>query len=123
MDPHKNAKDRVTFLSQFNWSNSVLTREQRSMVEALLVEFSDIFAKHRFDVGYNTEMKIKLTPEHELPLYTQGPPTPIHLRDEMLIELALRHYYGLITTLSQSKNSSPLFAHRKPSGRILIDLR
>ena len=35
------------------------------------------------------------------------------------------HYYGLITTLSQSKYSSPLFAHRKESGklRILIDLR
>ena len=35
------------------------------------------------------------------------------------------HYYGLITTLSQSKYSSPLFAYRKESGklRILIDLR
>ena len=34
-------------------------------------------------------------------------------------------YYGLITTLSHSKYSSPLFAHRKPSGklRMLIDLR
>ena len=35
------------------------------------------------------------------------------------------HYYGLITTLSHSKYSSPLFAHRKSSGklRMLIDLR
>ena len=72
-----------------------------------------------------TQLKIKLTPEHDLPVYVQGPPTPIHLRDELHVELALMHYYGIITTLSQSKYSSPLFAHRKESGklRILIDLR
>ena len=35
------------------------------------------------------------------------------------------HYFDLITTLSHSKYSSPLFAHRKESGRLrlLIDLR
>ena len=35
------------------------------------------------------------------------------------------HYYGIITTLSQSRYSSLLFAHRKESGklRMLIDLR
>ena len=94
-------------------------------VEELLVEFSDIFAKHRFDVGFNTELKIKLTPEHELPVYVQSPQTPIHLRDELLVELALMHYYNSITTLSHSKYSSPIFAQRKESGRlrILIDLR
>ena len=94
-------------------------------VEKLLVEFSDIFAKHRFDVGFNTELKIKLTPEHELPVYVQSPQMPIHLRDELLVELALMHYYNLITTLSHSKYSSPIFAQRKESGRlrILIDLR
>ena len=35
------------------------------------------------------------------------------------------HYYGLITTLSQSRCSSPLFAQRKNSGRLrlLVDSR
>ena len=103
----------------------MLTQEQRSKVEDLLVEFSDICAKHRFDVGYHSDLQIKLKPEHTRPLYTQGPPTPIHLRQELTVELALMHYYGLITTLSHSKYSSPLFAHRKPSGKLrkLIDLR
>ena len=89
------------------------------------MEFSDIFAKHRFDVGFNTELKIKLTSEHELPVYGQSSQTPIYLRDELLVELALKHYYNLITTLSHSKYSSPIFAQRKESGRlqILIDLR
>ena len=94
-------------------------------MEHLLIEFSDILAKHRFDVGYNSNLKIKLSPEHQRPLYTQGPPTTNHLRKELTVELALMHYFGLITTLSHSKYSSPLFAHRKPSGklRMLIDHR
>ena len=83
-----------------------------------------MFAKHGFDVGYNTE-KIKLTPERPLPVYVQGPPAPFHLRDEFLIELAWLQYLNIITTLSHSKNSCVIFVHRKPFGklRILIDLR
>ena len=48
-----------------------------------------------------------------------------HLRNEVQVELAVMHYYGLITTLSQSRYSSPLFAQRNNSARrrLLIDLR
>ena len=47
------------------------------------------------------------------------------MRDELIVELALMHYYNLITTLPHSKYCSPVFAQRKSSGRlrILIDLR
>ena len=69
IDPKIDKCHRPTFLQKFKWDNSILTDSQRSEVEELLVEFSDIFAKHRFDVGYNTELKIKLTPEHDLPVY------------------------------------------------------
>ena len=50
---------------------------------------------------------------------------PIHLRDEMIFDLAHLQVYGIITTLTNSKNISPVFAQRKPSGklRILHDLR
>ena len=118
-------EDRLTFMESFKWENSVLTEDQRSKVEDLLVDFSDIFAKHRFNVGYNSDLKLKLKTENTRPLYTQGPRTPMHLRHELTVDIALMHYYGLITTLSHSKYSSPLFAHQKPSGklRMLIDLR
>ena len=94
-------------------------------MQSLLIEHSDIFAKHCFNVGFNTELKVKLTPAHDLPVYVQSPPTPIQLRDEILVELALMQYYGIVTLLPDSKYSSPIFAQRKPSGkfRILIDLR
>ena len=94
-------------------------------MQELIVEYNDIFAKHRFDVGYNTELRVKLTPAHDLPVYIQSQPTPIHLRDEILVELALMQYYGIVTLLPNSKYSIPIFAQRKSSGklRILIDLR
>ena len=102
-----------------------MTEDQKAQVDDLLIGYCDIFAEHRFDIGYNSELKIKLTPEHQQPLYTQGPPTPIHFRSELTVELALMPYFGLITTLPHSKYSSILFAYRKPSGklRMLIDLR
>ena len=112
-------------MSNFQRENSLLTKDQRSKNEHLLIEYADIFAKHGFDVGYNSDLKIKLTPEHQRPLHTQGPPTLIQLRNELTVELALMHYFGLIKTLSHSKYSSQLFAYRKPSGkmRMLIHLQ
>ena len=91
----------------------------------LLLKNHNMLAKHRFDVGYNTELKIKLTPVHPLPVYLQGPPAPIQLRFEILVELALLQYFNIVTTLSHSKNSSPIFLHRKSPGkfRFLIDFR
>ena len=96
IDPKVNEVHKQTFLANFKWEKSVLSNDQKVEVQNLLTEFSDIFAKHRFDVGYNTELKIKLTPEHNSPVYVQSPQTPIHLRNELIVELALMHYYGLM---------------------------
>ena len=48
--------DRQQFPEQFNWNNSSLDTEQITQTQELLLEYFDIFAKHRFDVGYNTEL-------------------------------------------------------------------
>ena len=64
-------------------------------------------------------------PDHDEFMKTQGSPTPIPYRDEVLVELDLLQYWGVITTLTSSKYYSPIFAVRKPSGklRLLVDLR
>ena len=125
MDPRNNEADKLEFLKKISWDTCLLNADQKRQLKEFLVEYHDVFAKHRFDVGYNTELKIKLTPEHPLRVYVQGPPAPIQLRDEILVELALLQYFNIITTLSHSKYSSPIFVHRKSSGklRILTDLR
>ena len=96
LNPQSNEKDEETFLKQFDWSKSSLNAGQIDEMQHLLIEYYDIFATHCFDVGYNTELKVKLTPAHDLPVYLQSPPTPIHLRDEILVELALMQYYGIV---------------------------
>ena len=89
------------------------------------MQYHDIFARHRFYTGTNRELKVKLTPNDDRPAYSQSLPTPINLKDDITVELALLHRYGIITTLPFSKNASPIFAQRKPKGlfRLLVDLR
>ena len=50
---------------------------------------------------------------------------PIHLKEDLIVELALMHKYGIITVLPFSKYTSPVFAQMKPKGklRLLVDLR
>ena len=62
IDSPRSVKDRETFLRQFDWEKSVLTDNQKSKVQTLLIEFSDVFVKYQFDVAYSTELSINLRP-------------------------------------------------------------
>ena len=77
------------------------------------------------DIGTNTEFKVRLTPKDDKAVYSQSLPMPIHLKEDLIVELALMHKYGIITMLPFSKHTSPIFAQRKPNGklRLLVDLR
>ena len=125
LDPSQSDEQRINSLENFTWDESFLTPSQRLQVEELLVKYNSIFARHRFDIGMNTDFKVKLTPEQKEPVYSQSLPTPTNLKDDLLVELALMQEYGTITTFPHSKYSSPIFAQRKPYGkmRILVDLR
>ena len=98
---------------------------EKQAIEDILVEYHDIFARHRMDIGMNTEFKVKLTPKDDKADYSQNLPMPIHLKEDLIVELALMHKYGIITVLPFSKYASPIFAQRKPNGklRLLVDLR
>ena len=123
---HKRAQKHET-----NFSNDLIGRihflrkRKKQAIEDILVEYHDIFARHRMDIGMNTEFKVKLTPKDEKAVYSQSLPMPIHLKEDLTVELALMHKYGIITVLPFSKCASPIFAQRKPNGklRLLVDLR
>ena len=68
---------------------------------------------------------MKLTPKADKAVYSQNLSMPIHLKEDLFVELALMHKYGIITVLPFSKYASPTFAQRKPNGnlRLLVDLR
>ena len=98
---------------------------EKQAIEDILVEYHDIFARHRMDIGMNTEFKVKLTPKNDKAVHSQSLPMPIHLKEDLIVELAPMYKYGIITVLPFSKYASPIFAQRKPNGklRLLVDLR
>ena len=125
LNPQDNTESRKQFLAHFDWTDSTLNPAEITQIEELLVEFHDIFARHRFDIGMNEDFKVKLTPKDDSPAYSQSLPTPINLKEDILVELAMLHRYGIITTLPFSKYASPIFAQKKPNGKLplLVDLR
>ena len=62
LNPLENTDSRYQFLSKFDWTDSTLQPNAKQAVENLPVEFHDIFARHRFDIGIKTEFKVQLTP-------------------------------------------------------------
>ena len=73
----------------------------------------------------NTEFKVKLTPKDNRTVYNQNLTMPIHLKEDLTVELALIYKYGIITVLPFSKYASPIFTQRKPNGKLHlpVDLR
>ena len=125
LNPKDNTESRTEFLERFDWTDTLLTETEKQAVEDILVENHDIFARHRMDIGMNTEFKVKLTPKDEKAVYSQSLPMPIHLKEDLIVELALMHKYGIITVLPFSKYASPIFAQRKPNEKLrrLVDVR
>ena len=90
-----------------------------------MVDYHDVFARHRMDIGMNTEFKVELIPKDDKAVYSQSLQMPIQLKEDLVVELALMFKNGIITVLLFSIYASPIFAQRKPNGnsRLLVDLR
>ena len=125
LNPQESTKSRKKFLKRFDWTDTLLTETEKQTIEDILVDYHDIFARHRMDIGMNTEFKVKLSPKDDKAFYSQSLPLPIHSKEDLIVDLALMHNYGIITVLTFSKYASPIFAQRKPNGklRLLVDLR
>ena len=95
LNPQDNEESRKSFLSNFDWTDTTLKTDERKQIEEILLEFHDIFARHRFDIGTNREFKVKLTPNDGRPACSQILPTPINLKNDITVELALLHKYGI----------------------------
>ena len=125
LNPQESRKSQNKFLKRFVWTDTFLTEMENQAIEDILVDYYDISARHRMDIGMNTEFNVKLTSKDDKVVYSQSLPMPIHLKEDLIVEVALMHKYGLITVLPSSKYASPIFAQRKPKGklRLLVDLR
>ena len=116
LNPTNSNEDREAFLKNFNWDDTQLSEDDQKDIEEIFIKFNDVFARHRLDIGINHDFKIELTPKTDEPVYSQGLPFPINLKEDLTVEPALMHYFGILTTLPFSKYASPIFAQRKPNG-------
>ena len=129
LNPKDDVEARMKFLKRFDWTDTLLIDTEKHAVENILVEYHDILARHRMDIGMNTEFKVRLTPKNDKAVYNQNLPMLIDLKEDLIVELALMHKWGIITVLPFSKYASPIFAQRRPNGklrgkrRLLVDLR
>ena len=125
LNPKDDSESRIEILKRFDWTDTLLTETKKQAVEDILLDYQDIFARPRMDIGVNTDFKAKLTSNDDKAVYSQSLPMPIHLKGELIVELALMHKYGIITLSPFSKYASPVFAQRKPNGKLhlVVDLR
>ena len=124
-NPLEDRDSRNQFLSNFNWIDFTLELEAKQALEALLVDFHDIFVRHSFYIGISPEFKVHLTPLDNKPAFSQSLPAPINLKDDIFVELAILYQVWHHHNITFSKYASPIFVQRKPNGklRLLVDLR
>ena len=125
LNPQKSTESRQKFLKRFDWTYTPLTETKKQAIEDILVDYHDIFDRHRMGIGKNTGFKVKLTPIDDNAVYSQIRPMPIHLKEDLTVAADLMHNYGIITVLPFSKYASPIFQQRKPNGKLhlFVDLR
>ena len=97
----------------FNWVNSLKTGEDSENLESFIVEFNNIFARHKSRHWHEHAMQSQSNADKLV--YTENLPVLINLEEDLTVELALMHRYGIITTLPFSKSASPIFAQRNPN--------
>ena len=65
LDPKQDEQSRTKFLSMFKWNDSLITGEDRENLESIIVEFNDIFARHRLDISMNTQFEVSPTSKND----------------------------------------------------------
>ena len=57
LNPQGNEESRKLFLLNFDWTDTTLSPEEQKQIEKILIEFHDIFDRHRFHIGTNRESR------------------------------------------------------------------
>ena len=114
-NPQESKESRKKFHKRFDWTNMLLRGTEKQVIEVFLFDYHDLFARHKMDFGMNTEFKLKLTPKDEKAVCNQSLPKPIHLKEDLNVELVLMHKYAIITVLPFPKYAVPYLHKGSPT--------
>ena len=53
LNPQESTGSRNKFLKRFHWTDTLLTQTEKQPIEDILIEYHDIVARHRMDIGMN----------------------------------------------------------------------
>ena len=70
LKPNGSTNSRNKLLKRFDWTDTLLTETKKQAIDDILVDYHDIFARLRMDIGTNTEFKVKLTPKDDGVVYS-----------------------------------------------------
>ena len=80
LNPQESTESRNDFLERFDWTDTALRKMEKQAFEIIPVDYHDVFARHRMDIGMNMEFKLKLTLKDDKAVYSQSLLMPIHLK-------------------------------------------
>ena len=72
LNPQGSTESRNNFLKQIDWTDTLVAETEKQAIEDILVDYHDIFARHRMDIWMNPELKMKLTPKDDKSVYSQS---------------------------------------------------
>ena len=114
--PQDKKPSRKTFLSIFTGPIQHSIHMNNNKLKRFSMNFT-ILSPDIVSIQTQIEFKVKFTPNDNIPACSQCLPTPINLKDDITVEVAVLHKNGKITTLPISKYASPDFAQREFNGR------
>ena len=82
LNPNDGNESRIEFLKRFDLTDTLLNENENQAVEDILLEYHDMFARHRMNIGMNTGFKVRLTPKDDKAVYSQSLTRPIHLKED-----------------------------------------
>ena len=89
--PKDDADSETHFLERFDWYDNLFTEANKQGVKDILVEYNDIFARHRNDIGMNTQFKVEVTPQDDKAVFRQQLLSPFHLKESLIVQIAQMH--------------------------------
>ena len=59
------------------------------------------------NIGMNTEFRVKLTPKVDKAVYSKNLPMPIHMKEDLIVELALKFFTNPSCCLAAASGEIP----------------
>ena len=89
--PKDDADSETHFLERFDWYDNLFTEANKQGVKDILVEYNHLFARHRNDIGMNTQFKVEVTPQDDKAVFRQKLLSPFHLKESLIVQIAQMH--------------------------------